>query len=215
VKWEKKEMIKHIPNMLSFLRIPVSIAMPFLGRNYMRWFFVCFVIAGLTDVFDGVIARKFNLCSKFGEKIDSLADGIFISCLILTGVLAIRFTITSYHWGIFAVLMAIRAMNMAFTWKKFRRVGFIHTRSTRWAAIPMYILVPISVYLGDVPSIPLAIFLVLTTIAQLEETYILHKMQCGEYTMSLKSYWQWKRDRDAINAALQEANPKELLTTNH
>ena len=188
---------KHIPNILSFSRIAVSLAMPFLGRNHMPWFLTCFIVAGLTDVFDGIIARKLKCQSKFGEKIDSLGDGVFIISAILTVIFAVEaIVIPLYCYVIFAVLMVIRVVNMIFTWKKFRRVGFIHTRSTRWASIPIAVLLPITVILGQVPTIPLAIFLSLTAIAQLEETVILHAMQPGEYTMSLKSYRQWKRDRD-------------------
>ena len=195
-----REKAKHIPNALSILRIPVSLAMPLFGYFHMPTFFVCFVVAGLSDVFDGIIARKLKVQSAFGEKIDSIGDGVFITCLIFTAIVSIQLRITLVHWIIAGVLMVGRAFNMIFTWKKFRRVGFIHTRSTRWSAIPMYILVPISVFMGQVPAIPLAVSLILTTIAQFEETYILHKMQPGEYTMNIKSYWEWKRDRDRFNA---------------
>ena len=203
---------RHIPNIMSIMRIPFSLAMPFLGRNHMPWFFVCFAVAALSDVFDGIIARKLNCQSEFGEKIDSIGDGVFIICLILTAIFSIQFNIRPYHYGIFVVLLTGRVLNQIITWKKFRRLGFIHTRSTRWASIPMCLLVPISVYLGDVPAIPLAIFLSLTTIAQLEETWILHVMQPGEYTMSIKSYWEWKRDRDRAAVEVAEVPEQQEIT---
>jgi CDP-diacylglycerol--glycerol-3-phosphate 3-phosphatidyltransferase len=40
--------------------------------------FVIFVIAGLTDIVDGPIARKLNVTSKFGRMLDPLVDKILI-----------------------------------------------------------------------------------------------------------------------------------------
>jgi CDP-diacylglycerol--glycerol-3-phosphate 3-phosphatidyltransferase len=39
---------------------------------------VVFVIAGLTDVIDGLIARKLNVTSKFGRMLDPLADKVLV-----------------------------------------------------------------------------------------------------------------------------------------
>ena len=198
-----KEKSKHIPNILSFARIPLSLVMfVFAWFGNMYGFVICFVAAGLTDVFDGIIARKLNVQSELGEKIDSLADGVFLVMAIITAVFATEIYVPIYCFAIFAVLMVSRTVNMVFTWVKFRRVGFIHTRLTRWFAIPMFGLLLIAISMPDVYiGYPLAISLVLTTLAQLEETVILYAMQPDEYTMSLKSYPQWKRDREAIAAA--------------
>ena len=40
--------------------------------------FIFVIIAGLTDVLDGFIARRYNLVSDFGKLMDPLADKIFI-----------------------------------------------------------------------------------------------------------------------------------------
>src|SRR4030042_1374200 len=37
-----------------------------------------FVVAGLTDIFGGPVARKLNVASKFGRMVDPLADKILI-----------------------------------------------------------------------------------------------------------------------------------------
>lgn len=64
-----------IPNVLSMLRI---IAIPFfvyffVTKKYLIAVLVIF-ISGLTDVFDGKIARKFNQISKLGKLLDPAAD---------------------------------------------------------------------------------------------------------------------------------------------
>jgi CDP-diacylglycerol--glycerol-3-phosphate 3-phosphatidyltransferase len=85
-------MLKQIPNILTggrlvlaiiFLamillepKLPADRDMSFL--SYLDLAFVIFVIAGLTDMFDGYAARKLNVASKFGRMVDPLADKILI-----------------------------------------------------------------------------------------------------------------------------------------
>lgn len=68
-------MFRHIPNILTMLRF---ILIPFIVyfiaiENYILSF-IFLTISGLTDVFDGYIARKFNFITDFGKLIDPLAD---------------------------------------------------------------------------------------------------------------------------------------------
>lgn len=44
---------------------------------------VLFVIASLTDFFDGYIARKNNCCTDFGKMIDAIADKILIDSVLI------------------------------------------------------------------------------------------------------------------------------------
>lgn len=72
-------MLKWIPDFLSLSRIAFAVlfAISFFEKNYLNSL-VLFSIAALTDFFDGYIARKFQVCSKFGSMIDPLADKILM-----------------------------------------------------------------------------------------------------------------------------------------
>jgi CDP-diacylglycerol--glycerol-3-phosphate 3-phosphatidyltransferase len=46
--------------------------------DFLDYAFIIFVIAGLTDVIDGPIARKLNVTSKFGRMLDPLIDKVLV-----------------------------------------------------------------------------------------------------------------------------------------
>ena len=67
-----------IPNLLSFFRIllvPVFLILYFWDiKNHYVYAALVLVISGLTDVTDGIIARRFHMISTFGKIIDPIAD---------------------------------------------------------------------------------------------------------------------------------------------
>ena len=94
-----------LPNRISFLRIIIALLIiiillfPFdsAGINTLKVFVnesivvdikyiivgVLFVIASLTDFFDGYFARKYNCCTDFGKMIDAIADKILIDSVLV------------------------------------------------------------------------------------------------------------------------------------
>lgn len=73
----------NLPNKLTVLRV---LLIPFFlvflmvdAIPYGKWIaLVLFVIASLTDTFDGAIARKRNLVTNFGKFMDPLADKLLV-----------------------------------------------------------------------------------------------------------------------------------------
>ena len=68
-------MLKNIPNALTILRFILIIPILYfiLKGQYVAGF-IALTISGLTDVLDGLIARKFNFITNFGKLVDPLAD---------------------------------------------------------------------------------------------------------------------------------------------
>ena len=64
-----------VPNLLSLIRIALIpvFAVLFNDGNYL-WAVIVLAISGLTDFFDGKIARKFNQVSAMGKILDPIAD---------------------------------------------------------------------------------------------------------------------------------------------
>lgn len=88
----------NLPNKLTILRV---IMIPFFVFFMLAPYFegygnyiavVLFILASLTDMLDGKIARKYNLVTNFGKFMDPLADKLLVCsamiCLIDKGLLA-------------------------------------------------------------------------------------------------------------------------------
>lgn len=75
----------HIPNALSVARLVLA-AILFLildlwngSRSGFLWIAIfLFVAAALTDTFDGILARRWKVISRFGRVVDPLADKVLI-----------------------------------------------------------------------------------------------------------------------------------------
>ena len=70
----------NIPNALTLLRlllIPVFLIASFRGMFFAA--FVLFITAAVTDIFDGMIARRLNQRSSLGAYLDPIADKLLLS----------------------------------------------------------------------------------------------------------------------------------------
>ncbi len=68
-----------LPNVLSMSRLVVVPIFLWLILNYQDgWAVVVLTLSGISDYFDGKIARKYNLVSKVGQLLDPLADRLYI-----------------------------------------------------------------------------------------------------------------------------------------
>ncbi len=112
------------PNQITLLRL---IFVPFIvimltDGNY-GWALVLFVIAGLSDGLDGLLARKLNQRSVLGQYLDPIADKLLLSTLFL--VLSImhkipwKFTVLVFSRDLI-ILITCAVLFAATTYRDFR-----------------------------------------------------------------------------------------------
>ena len=95
---EKKELITKdlmtVPNAISFTR--VVLITPFVAFFIARMYLaaaITIILSGISDCFDGLIARKFHQESEFGKIIDPLADKLTLLAAGICVVLIEPFTL--------------------------------------------------------------------------------------------------------------------------
>ncbi len=95
-----------IPNILSLLRLiaapMVAVMFLYFTRPYADWFALClFVVASVTDWFDGYLARSWGQETKMGAMIDPIADKamVLIALMVIVGF-------SNEHWTPWLVLPA-------------------------------------------------------------------------------------------------------------
>lgn len=106
--------MRHLPNILTvarFLLVPCFLVASMQQRYTVA--LVIFVTAAVTDVFDGMIARRYNLKSRLGALLDPAADKTLMVCGFLYYTFADRLRMAIPGWLTFAVF--IRDFLIVFT----------------------------------------------------------------------------------------------------
>ncbi len=74
-----------IPIFVLFLVVPIiPETVTWIGVSLNLWIAeVIFIVASLTDLFDGLLARKYNLVTDFGKFMDPLADKLLVCSALI------------------------------------------------------------------------------------------------------------------------------------
>lgn len=163
-----RRYMKNAANIITIARMILSILLLFLLNNRVL-FFIVFLICGLSDVADGIIARKSNTGSKLGAKLDSFADlllyGISTAFIFISAGKELRVL-----WLYLAMILLIRFFNMIIAARKFHTFAIIHTWGNKLTGVLVfaaYAIFIISGYIGI--FVPICI---IAALSALEETAI-------------------------------------------
>ncbi len=100
-------MLYSIPNILTYLRIlavPLLAACFYLDGDMANWLaLLIFILAAVTDFFDGYLARAWDQQSSLGRMLDPIADKLLVSVVLL--MLVHSGTISGLHvWAAIIIL---------------------------------------------------------------------------------------------------------------
>ncbi|HUF37964.1 MAG TPA: CDP-alcohol phosphatidyltransferase family protein [Anaerolineales bacterium] len=142
----------------SFSRLPNRITAVRLLLVPLMWVFAVFqwpffigvglILAGLTDILDGLAAKLLNQVSESGSKLDSVADFlVFLSAIIWIAMF--RPEIISDHSTLASAAVLINLASLLVGWRKFRRFANLHLYSSKAAAAAAYIFFIHAFLIGD------------------------------------------------------------------
>ncbi len=128
--------MKQIPNLLSALRI--ALCLPLLLMDVMTVpFWVLYVIAGTTDMLDGFLARRWGVECKFGARLDSLADFVFVLVVGYKLFPWLKLPATlSMMVGLIALVKIVNAIRLFLVKHK---IEFLHTKANKLTGFLLFI----------------------------------------------------------------------------
>ena len=128
--------MKRIPDLLSASRI--ALCLPLLLVDAMTLpFWVLYLIAGLTDIFDGFLARRWGVESKFGARLDSLADFVFV---IAVGYKLFPWLkLPATLWMMIGLIAMVKIVNAISSYVVKRRIEFLHTKANKLTGFLLFV----------------------------------------------------------------------------
>ena len=124
-------------NAIMIFRMAASIVLLFCPV-FSPIFYALYLIAGLSDMVDGIIARKTNSVSEFGSKFDSIADFIFVAVCLIKILPVMDIPIWLYVWT--AVIALIKVINILSGYAMYKRFVAVHTTMNKVTGVLLFIL---------------------------------------------------------------------------
>ncbi len=139
------ELLK-IPNLLTLLRVLLIPLLFYLAYTSHKFTFAAvFIFMGLTDFFDGYLARMLNQVSLFGAKFDSFADDLVtISLIFWLYLLFLPFV--SAHFIIFIIIYMLYFITLFFQYFVSKHKSGLHLHSAKIYGFFVYSLVLLFIF---------------------------------------------------------------------
>ncbi len=139
---------KNAANLITLIRIFGAIALIMLEPLSLP-FFIVYGVCGLSDAFDGLVARKLGVQSSFGSALDSLSDLLFYGVMAAKLFPTFQRLLLPYQWVIIAVPTVLHFIAYIICAIKFSRFSAIHTYANKALGLLVYAF-PFF-FIGEIP----------------------------------------------------------------
>jgi phosphatidylglycerophosphate synthase len=127
----------NVPNGLSAFRIacvPVLLALAWQGA--LASFLIVFALGLVSDVLDGVLARRLGQVTEFGAKLDQWGDfALWLSLPVAAWWLWPEIIVREAHYAVLALVCMLTPTAIAYL--KYRAVPGYHTWSVKFGSVAM------------------------------------------------------------------------------
>ena len=151
-------------NFITCIRIVCSIALLFF-QVFSPAFYTLYIVAGVSDMIDGTIARKTGTASDFGSKLDTAADFVLFAVCLIKLVPVLDIPIWLYIW--IAVISLIKVINIISGFVVRKKFVAAHTVMNKVTGIALFIL-PLTLSIIDLKYSGILVC-ALATIAAIQE----------------------------------------------
>lgn len=137
-----KNQNKHrlnVADYITLLRIVGTILILFL-KPLTLGFFCIYALTGITDVLDGWIARKTKTADNFGARLDSIADLLFYTVILIRLLPILAYKMPNEIWYMVAVIICIRILAYITAAIKFRLFASLHTYLNKFTGAAVFFI---------------------------------------------------------------------------
>jgi len=167
-------MAKHIANILTGCRILGSVLLLFFP-TFSVGFYIIYFFCGFSDMVDGTIARKTNSTSKFGSKLDTIADLIFVAVSLYKLLPAIHIPQWLWVWG--GVIAVIKISNIIRGYISKKQFISLHTAMNRVTGLLLFLL-PLTLPFVELKYTAIIVCSIATLSAIQEGVYVIVDSGC-------------------------------------
>lgn len=121
-----REKIFTIPNCITFFRIIGACGLVFT-EAFTKSFFILYTLCGISDVVDGWVARLTGSTTKLGTKLDSIADLMFYSIMIIKLLPQLCETLPLWIWCVVFGAVGMRLLTYIWVAFRYKRFASLHT----------------------------------------------------------------------------------------
>ena len=158
--------MKHIPNILSALRLPGAVCL-LLSNPAGAAFWVIYGLCGISDMLDGYLARRLHAESKTGAVLDSVADICFVACCAIRLIPAAHIPAWLWIWA--GVIVLIKLVNQVSALAAYKRLCFPHTKANKVTGLLLFLTVPTVFW----SVVPIAVVAGIATFAAIQERHFI------------------------------------------
>ena len=124
-------------NVLTLLRIVCSLALLFFPV-FSPAFYSLYIVAGLSDMIDGTVARKTGTFSEFGSKLDTAADFVLVIACLVKLIPVLHIPTWLIIWII--VIAVIKGINLISGYVLRKEIVVLHTAMNKLTGILLFAL---------------------------------------------------------------------------
>ena len=147
----------------------MAVALPFV-QSSPAVFWTLYLLCGFSDVLDGAVARSTGTVSRLGERLDTIADIIFVAVWIVLFIPAMNVGRWLWIWtGVIALIKVVNVIS-GLAMKK----GFVakHTLANKATGILLFLL-PMVILWEDIKVPYLVLVCLLATFAAIQEGHLI------------------------------------------
>lgn len=156
-------------NIITGIRIVISIVLLFCPV-LSPVFFVLYIVAGITDIIDGAVARKTGTVSEFGSRLDTIADIVFVGACLIKLLPVLDVPLWLYIW--IAVIAFIKVANIAIGYIRQKELVAVHSVINKVTGGLLFVF-PLTLVFVDL-KYSATVVCVVATIAAIHEGYIVY-----------------------------------------